>query len=324
MKDLISVIVPVYNVAAYLPECVESLLNQDYTAIEVILIDDGSTDKSGAICDSYAAKDARVKVLHQKNAGAAAAKNAGLRIAAGEFLSFVDSDDYLEPGAYRYMVALMLENQADVVRCSFRNVFRNRVEPHVYEPGRSVVEGKEFLRRFATDWTCGLLWNKLYRRELFQDVFFELGHKIDDEYFTYQGIMNAGKVVLDDRIIYNYRKRASSVMKSPGSQLQISIDRIDFMEKRKNNVIARFPDLRKDFDIAFIDALTYLPDYPDNCEESIHAYREYGKRYLLERGNTFPPRYLLRGLLRLYLTPVNKQLENAQRNKKPDSDEYYA
>ena len=99
MEGVISVVVPVYNVADYLPACLDSILSQDYDALEVILIDDGSTDASGAICDDYAARDSRVRVIHQKNGGAAAAKNAGLRAAGGEYLSFVDSDDYLEPGA---------------------------------------------------------------------------------------------------------------------------------------------------------------------------------------------------------------------------------
>ena len=97
MNGLISVIVPVYNVAAYLPQCVQSILTQDYPDLEVILIDDGSTDASGTICDEYAQKDGRVRVIHQKNGGAAAAKNAGLRVATGTYLSFVDSDDFLDP-----------------------------------------------------------------------------------------------------------------------------------------------------------------------------------------------------------------------------------
>ena len=104
MADRISVIIPVYNVAAYLPECMESILRQDHEDLEIILIDDGSTDESGMICDRYAARDSRIRVIHQKNGGAAAAKNAGLRIATGEYLSFADSDDYLEPGAYSHML----------------------------------------------------------------------------------------------------------------------------------------------------------------------------------------------------------------------------
>lgn len=109
MNDLISVIIPVYQVADYLPECLDSVLSQDHRNLEVILIDDGSKDDSGTICDRYAAADDRVKVIHQKNSGAAAAKNAGLRIATGEYLSFVDSDDYLEPNVYSYMVSCRAE-----------------------------------------------------------------------------------------------------------------------------------------------------------------------------------------------------------------------
>ena len=115
MDGLISVIIPVYNVAAYLPQCLDSVLSQDYEALEVILIDDGSKDESGAICDAYAARDSRVRVIHQQNAGGAAAKNAGLRIATGEYLTFVDSDDWLEPDAYASMMALAMEEKVKLV-----------------------------------------------------------------------------------------------------------------------------------------------------------------------------------------------------------------
>ena len=115
MKNTISTIIPVYNVSAYLPECMESILSQDYPALETILVDDGSTDDSGRICDAYAQRDSRVRVIHQPNGGAAAAKNADLRAAAGEYLSFVDSDDFLESGAYAHMVQLMEEHRADIL-----------------------------------------------------------------------------------------------------------------------------------------------------------------------------------------------------------------
>lgn len=316
-KNVISVIIPVYKVERYLQQCLDSVLSQDHAQLEVILIDDGSPDASGEICDRYALQDSRVRVIHQQNGGGAAAKNAGLRIASGEYLSFVDSDDYLEPNVYSYMVAVLTENQADVIRCGFRNVFRGRETINPYPAGRTVMEGKEFLRSFATDWTGGLLWNKLYKRELFEGIFFEEGRKVDDEYFTYRGIMNARKVVCDDKVIYNYRKRASGVMASPESKLQLSFDRIDFMEKRRKIIASRFPELQRDFDISFVDALTYLPDYPDNDVKSIYTYRDYGKKYFLTPGNTFPPRYLLRGLLRLYLTPAKKLVEQAKSKQSP-------
>ena len=324
MNGVISVIVPVYNVEAYLRQCLDSILEQDYENLEVLLVDDGSRDMSGSICDEYARRDNRIRVIHQANAGGAAAKNAALRIATGEYLSFVDSDDYLEPGAYSHMLRLMEENRADVVRCSFRNVFRTRSEDNLYESGCCVVDGKVFLRRFTTDWTCGLLWNKLYKRRLFDGIFFPEEHKIDDEYFTYRGIMNAEKVVCDDRIIYNYRKRLSSIMSSSESRKQISLDRIDFMEKRRGIVAQQFPDLKRDFDIAYVDALTYLPDYPDNTAVSIRNLRKHSIAYFLRQGNTLPPRHLLRGILRLHLTPAETLIRRGQKNAKAvNPDEFF-
>ena len=270
MKNLISVIIPVYNVAAYLPECLDSLLSQDYAGLEVILIDDGSTDDSGAVCDRYAQQDSRIRVIHQKNGGAAAAKNAGLRVATGKYLSFVDSDDYLEPGAYSYMLSVLQQSGAQVGEFSFRYVSRSKGEDHIIHPERVVVPAKEYVSRFTKGWHCALLWNKLYRRELFDGIFFEEGHRIDDEYFTYQGFMNAQTVVCDARVIYNYRLRGSGAMLNPKAGEQRMLDRVDFMNKRRKKVAARFPELQREFDVEYLDALIYrisgkyTSQYPDH------------------------------------------------------------
>ena len=172
MNQTISVIVPVYNVEKYLSQCADSILSQDYSDLEVIFIDDGSTDASGQICDQYAEKDPRVRVIHQKNGGAAAAKNAGLRMASGKYLSFVDSDDYLEPNVYGGLVRTLLDTGADVVQGSFREIYRNRAEEQ--RVSEETLEGYEYLLRFPKDFSCALLWNKLYRRELFAGVFSSL------------------------------------------------------------------------------------------------------------------------------------------------------
>ena len=246
MNQTISVIDPVYNVEAYLPQCVESILSQNHSDLEVILIDDGSTDRSGGLCDQFAARDSRVRVIHQNNAGAAAAKNAGLRAATGTYLSFVDSDDYLEPNAYGFMLATLLENQADAVECSFREVYRTREVPQIVPDG--VLEGYDYLLRFPKDFTCALLWNKLYRRDLFDGVFFEEGHKIDDEYFTYQGFLKPRRVVRSSHIIYNYRKRASSVMGSPESAERRVLVCLDSAAKRRRKILSCVPQLRREFD----------------------------------------------------------------------------
>ena len=123
MNQTISVIVPVYNVSQYLPDCIENICAQTYSNLEIILIDDGSTDNSGILCDEYAKKDSRIKVIHQTNSGAASAKNAGLRAVTGEYLAFVDSDDYLELDAYEFMINKMQKHNVDIVRCGFQYVF---------------------------------------------------------------------------------------------------------------------------------------------------------------------------------------------------------
>lgn len=322
MKDVISVIVPVYNVAAYLPECLESLLGQDHEKLEILLINDGSTDESGTICDEYAARESRIRVIHQKNGGAAAAKNAGLRAATGEYLSFVDSDDYLEPESYGYMLNRLKSTDADVGVFAFRNVLRTRKEDHVAEK-KSVIDGREYLVRFTRDWTCALLWNKLYKRSLFDGIFFEEGHRIDDEYFTYQGIMNAKTVVTDDRIIYNYRRRASSAMLNPVARERLALDRIDYLSKRREKVGKRFPELKKDFDIQYLDALTYLPDDPENSEESLRVIKAKLKEYLLQPGNTMPPKHLWRGLFRTYFTGTKNLLSQRRTPEAVDVQDYF-
>ena len=325
MKDLISVIVPVYNVAAYLPQCLQSILTQTYETLEVILIDDGSTDDSGRICDEYAAKDSRIRVIHQKNAGAAAAKNAGLRIATGEYLSFVDSDDYLEPGAYQYMHAVLKDTGADAGEFSFRDVYRSRSEEHVLYPERTIVNGLDYLRQFTRGWNCALLWNKLYKRSLFEGVFFEEGHRIDDEFFTYQGFLNADKVVCDGHIVYNYRKRRSGAMGDPKAGQQRMLDRVDFMEQRREKVGSRFPELKREFDLEFLNAMVYFTAYSENTEVSLKRIRTAVLGYFKTKGNTFPPKYLWKGLLSILLISPEKQLEKItkpQNDPSMDTDEF--
>lgn len=299
MLETISTIIPVFNVAAYLPMCIVSVLSQDYTALEVILIDDGSTDESGRICDEYAQKDSRIKVIHQPNRGAAAAKNTGLRAATGEYLSFVDSDDFLEPGAYSHMVQLLREKEADVVQCSYRDVFKDHSTEHLLPKETDGLDAAGFLGLFTKDWTCALLWDKLYKRSLFDGVSFETDHKIDDEYFTYRGIMNAEKVVRDERIVYNYRKRASSVMFSPTSARQIVSDRIDYLSKRRRIVIERFPQLRAAYDSHFLNMMIILSRDANATAENIQVIRQHLKSYFHEKEHSKPDYHLFPALARL-------------------------
>lgn len=322
MNQTISVIVPVFNVAGYLPQCVDSILSQDYGNLEVILIDDGSTDGSGEICDRYAALDSRVRAIHQKNGGAAAAKNAGLRLATGEYLAFADSDDYLEPGAYGFLMKALLENGADAVQGSFREVYRNRAEEQ--RISEEILEGYDYLLRFPKDFSCALLWNKLYRRALFDGVFFEEGHKIDDEYFTYQGFLQPRKVVRMDRVVYNYRKRASSVMSSPESAERLVLDCLDSAAKRRQRILDTLPQLREPFDENYLDVIWYLSGNEGSTERTLQALKGSLHSYLREKGRTRPPVYLWRGLAKLWLIPVPRLLALCKRTcKQIDLSDYF-
>lgn len=319
MDNKISVIIPVYQVAKFLPQCIESVCNQDHKNLEIILIDDGSTDGSGAICDHYAVEDSRIRVIHQENAGAAAAKNAGLKIATGEYLSFVDSDDFLEPDVYGYMLEVLQSEHADAAQFGFREVYTSRTEDHIHGEGRKKLDGKEYLCRFPKDWTCALLWNKLYRRSLYDGIYFEEGHKIDDEYFTYQGFLKKATVVCDDRIIYNYRKRASSVMSVPESAEQRVLDCLDAVVKRRQKVLSVYPDLRRIFDENYLDVIWYLSENPACTEKTIVILKKQLRHYLCHGRNTFPPRYLWPRLCRVLFYSTDRLMATCRQRQSAES-----
>lgn len=299
MGPKISVIIPVYNTAARLPACLDSVLSQSHGDLEVILIDDGSTDGSGAVCDQYAAGDGRIRVIHQPNTGAAGARNAGLQAATGEFLSFVDSDDVLEPGAYGHMLDLLQRYDGDVVQCGFREIGPAYSRDRIPGKGRSVLGAQEYLALFVRDWTCDLLWDKLFRRCLFDGIRFPEGHRIDDAYVTYRVVMKADRVLRDDRVVYRYRPLPTGIMGSPESARQILLDRVDCLQKRRKEVIAQFPALRPVYDRHFLDGMVILSRDPAGNGESIAKIRRALKDYFKERGHTPVDYRLLVPLLKL-------------------------
>lgn len=284
MDRTISVIVPVYNVKLYLLQCIDSILNQSYHKLQIVLIDDGSTDGSGELCDEMAKKDSRIQVIHQSNLGAAHARNAGMQVATGEYLSFVDSDDYLERDAYLFMVRKLEKYDADVVRCSFREVWKNRVgDERLADSEERIYSAEEFLGKFTEDWTCGLLWDKLYRRILFEGITFEEGHKIDDEFFTYQGIMNARRILSVPKVVYNYRKRVSGIMTQPESMEQIILDKLDYASVRRRNVSMKYPALKQIYDEHYSNFLLLLIRDPYATGKSLMKTKKQIIRFLAER-----------------------------------------
>ena len=209
---LISVIVPVYRVETYLDACVASVLSQTYENLELILIEDGSPDRSGEICDAWAAKDPRVRVIHKENGGGGLARNVGLDAARGELIAFVDSDDYIAPGMFVYLYRL-LQQGADIAECGYMDVTEDGAAFPEGENAVAFVTAEEALRENIYDTHFRqLIWNKLYRREMIGDIRFPVGTKIDDEFFTYKVLGNAKKLARSEKVCYAYRQQAGSVM----------------------------------------------------------------------------------------------------------------
>lgn len=253
-NKLVSIILPVYGVEQYLPECVDSLLAQSYRNLEIILVDDASPDGSGAICDAYAAQDSRVKVIHQTNRGAAGARNAGLDVAGGEYICFVDSDDVVEKDYVKLLLTHLQEADADIAVCGFTQFSRTHQPPCSLESA-GVYTPEGYLLQFLENWTCSLLWNKIFRRQTIGKLRMEEGHRIDDEFYTYQVVMAAQKIVVFHQSLYRYRLRASSVMSNQNTYDQILMDRIAHTIQRYDHIKVHFPSLREAFFVKAVDTL---------------------------------------------------------------------
>ena len=270
--EKISVIVPVYNIAAYLDECVSSLAAQTHRDLEIMLIDDGSTDGSGELCDAWARRDERVKAIHKVNGGAASARNAGLDQCTGDFVCFVDSDDVVEPEYVAHLMQALAESGADAAVCGFDFWSQDGFKPQPAQSVQGVCSGEDYMFRFLHDWSCSLLWNKIYSREVIGDLRMAEGHRIDDEYFTYQVCMNCRRVAVTDRCLYHYRMRASSAVQDVTARKeQLMLDRVGYVIQRYAHIARRMPDLE---DAYFSDALDTMTRYWRHSKDMPQAQRQ--------------------------------------------------
>ena len=215
-EPLVSIVIPVYNVGAYLSECLESLMNQTYRNIEMVVIDDGSTDDSSVICDQYAEKDSRIRVFHQNNHGMSHARNRGITLARGDYLQFIDSDDWMEINAIETLVHTMQQSQADIVTAG---LFADYTDKTVISANKreqiTIVKGQEILRTFYDGVIRDLAWNKLYRIDVFKEIRFPVDRYYEDIATTWKIMKNLSEtdgviVVLPD-YLYHYRVRKGSI-----------------------------------------------------------------------------------------------------------------
>lgn len=237
---LISIIVPVYKVEAYLDKCISSIVNQTYQNLEIILVDDGSPDNCGAMCDAWAAKDSRIKVIHQSNAGAGAARNAALDIAHGELIAFVDSDDYLAPDMFSHLYEL-LEQGADIAECGHVDVLGDSAVFDGDANSRAYTVLEAMAEHIHDRIFRQLIWNKLYRREVIGGIRFPVGKKIDDEFFTYLVLGNAKLLIRSEKICYAYRQQEGSVMHSMEANKRLQA--VEAKVQRHKYIEKEFPSL---------------------------------------------------------------------------------
>lgn len=290
MDKLLSIIVPAYNVEKYLPRCLDSILAQTYKNIEVILIDDGSPDNSGAICDEYASGDNRIRVFHIENNGVSSARNLGLKEARGDYIGFVDSDDYIAPEMYEVLVKNLEEYNADISICGF---------------SQEDING-QFHRYFKKDVTINLstdeqiecllenryyrcsIWDRIFKKEVLNNVSFHKDIKIyEDMLFDYEAIKNSKKAVYTSTPYYYYCENDSnSAARSPFSDTKMDIIKVCYTIFE--DIMINYPELNNTAKNAFVRnnimcAQLAVPsgyDNEDNLKLIQHNVRKYLFSYL--------------------------------------------
>lgn len=208
----ISVIVPVYRVEPYLRKCLNSITGQTYQDLEIVLVDDGSPDSCGAICDEYAARDSRIRVIHKENGGLSSARNAGLDMATGIYICFVDSDDWIEADMCEYLFSGAKRNEADIVVCGMFEELPAQQICRCWYQEESFDTEEGLAQLFRREKYSHSAWGKLYRRTLFADVRFPNGRNFEDIATTYRVFEKAKTVQLMPEAKYHYLQRPDSIM----------------------------------------------------------------------------------------------------------------
>lgn len=309
-SELISVIIPIYNVETYLGECIESILKQTYTNLEVILIDDGSTDCSGYICDQFAQKDKRIIVIHQKNQGIAAVRNRGVQEAKGTYIFWVDSDDYVSEKIVEELYNNLILNDADMSICNYTQgseriyEFENQQE-HIelfgYEKGLEYIyESHKFSFIMAASWA------KLIKKSLYNGLEYPNGKIFEDIYMSHKLIRNCKKIVYTDKIMYYYYQWPESIL---GKKLYIEkLDYLGAFEERIHffNDLS-LPELAEKARLQYLHALMWeysrAKDILHNKDMVKHIKKEYRKYYTLGTENKQVAHETKKYMFCFYLSP---------------------
>lgn len=242
MEDLISVIIPVYNVEKYLTKCIESIIKQTYTNLEIILVDDGSPDNCGKICDEYAQKDDRIKVIHKKNGGQSEARNYGIEIATGKYITFLDSDDYISEDYIEYMYKLLKDNNANLSICGVQIVNNENKKYNTEETEVKIYKTNEaFENLLYAEGIEGAVYAKLYPKDYFDNIKFPVGEKYEDIAIIALLMNKAEKIVYGNKKCYFYYTRPGSTSKSGFNKNEL--DYIKNVKLMLNYIKQNYPEL---------------------------------------------------------------------------------
>lgn len=253
MKDLVSIIIPVYNVQKYLERCITSIINQTYNNIEIILVDDGSTDKSGKMCDEWMNKDDRIVTIHKENGGLSSARNTGMSKSNGKYLLFVDSDDYIDLNAVQTLVSTIESHNADIVICNRYHFFesgkifvkfKNDYEYLDLDNKHAIFEMNNF-EYFDMSATC-----KLYKKDIFKEIVFPIGKISEDYFIMYKILDKAKKIVSLSMPLYYYYQRNGSLSK----KAKINLDFVEASLMQCNYIEEKYPDLKIYVRSSFVSA----------------------------------------------------------------------
>lgn len=277
MENLISVIVPIYKVEPFLVECVESIINQTYKNLEIILIDDESPDKCGEICDEYAIKDSRIKVIHKKNGGISDARNAGLDIMQGDYIAFVDGDDWLPLDGIEILYKTLTESEADLAIGAYELVDEKGKLLEKNEKKIGVWSVEEAIED-VLEVGCRS-WARLYRQEIHKEKKFPLGETHEDEAVVIEILDRCNKIAVTNECVYYYRYRSESILTSGFSK-----SKLDWKKQCGKNyyyIKSRYPDLQDKAAERYRDSLLWSLAAIATCENS-KIYEKDAKEMMKE------------------------------------------
>lgn len=299
-EPLVSVIIPVYNVEPYLKRCLDSVIKQTYKNLQIIVVDDGSTDNSGKICDEYAKKDGRIEVIHKKNGGISSARNKGIKSVHGDFIVFVDSDDYVDKNYVSILYGELTKEDADMAVVGHKIIYCDRQIVKRNDKNCSMLS-REALNSLLYDKCIDVsCWGKIYKKSLFKGVVYPEGKIFEDSAVTYKLFMNSKRIAVSSETPYFYtKKRKTSITTTKFSRDKY--DLIEATERMTKDILGTFPDLRQACERrlmwAYLSTACQLAESTRPESEDIKRLMNYikknRKKVLKDRNNSKRDRFAL-------------------------------